>query len=255
MRLNLVLKSMVFCLILSQASFAASNMQKICPKGTDTCVQNLTNYPLFDNPHLIAANYVPILPLRAFAHADIYKAKKNLRMVREFYVRDLAGNFSKPYEKIDLLVTVKAKGLFGREILASGTLNEFQLEYKNIATFSLPKNAHMKVEASLDGLPILDLDVVSDGNKMTNKVQGSFLGKTVDYLTEWRETKGTLAGHSYNLHTEGVTKEPERFKAVTKGKINSTEISGTCEMLEKNHYKSIENYGPILVKTDIRVLE
>ncbi len=218
-----------------------------------SCIANLHNYPLFDTEYKLAANYIPILPLRALVHADVYKEKKTAHLERYFYIKDLQGKFSKPYETLILDIEVRAKGLLGREVIAKGKLNEFDVEYLNTMSFSLPRNAQMKVSAKLDKIKILDLIIKSDGKLMKNEVSGSFLGKDVLYNTIWRETEGMLADIKYTLHTEGVDKEPHRFTAITRGKIGSTDINGQGKLVKANYYEFTENYGPVQIKSYLTI--
>lgn len=226
----------------------------LCPEGSKDCNQIISSNKLFDSEYEVSANYVPILPLRAMVQANVYKEKKSLTMDRRYYIKNTAGNYTE-YQKTFLHITIKGSGIIGREINAEGTSNDYPLKYKNVMKFGLPKRAHMKINATLDGITILQLAVQSDGDKMTNKVSGTYLGKIVDYQTNWRETKGQLAGIPYQLHTEGLIKEKDAFKAITKGTIGSSSIHGEVNMIKPNLFESVEYYGPIMVKTEIIVLE
>lgn len=253
------IKKFLISTVLAQALFLgveAANAP-LCPVGSTNCCQALIDNELFDTEYELSANYLPILPLRAMVQADIYKEKKSLTMDRKYYLKNADGNYGEPYQKTFLNITVKNSGILGREVIAEGTINNYTLKYRNIMGFSLPKKAHMKVNATLDGVPILELVVHSDGDKMTNRVQGTFFNKEVNYQTQWRETKGTLAGTPYLLHTEGLIKEKETFKAITKGNIGNSAIKGEVHMVgnSNNNFESTEYYGPIMVKTKINVLE
>ena len=217
------------------------------------CAANLHNYPLFDTEYKLAANYLPILALRGLAHAEVYKDKKSAHIERYFYIKDLQGNFGKPYETLILDITVHGHGIIGREIRATGKLNEFTLEYVNKMGFSLPRNAHMKVSARLDDIKILELDVESDGSLMTNTVDGLFLNQSVDYETKLRDTSGLLSGHRYTLHTAGIDSKVTSFAVQTQGKIGSSSIYGKGGMLRDNYYEFEESYGPVLVKTKLTI--
>lgn len=250
------IKNFLISTVLAQALFLgvkAANVP-LCPADSTNCCQSITNNALFDSQYEVAANYVPILPLRGMAHAEVYKDKKSLTMDRRYYAKDAAGNYVE-YQKTFLNINIKGSGIIGREINAEGTLNNYPLKYHNVMKFSLPKRARMEVHASLDGIPMLELDVLSDGDKMTNKVTGTYLGKTVDYSTNWRETKGVLAEIPYQLHTEGLIKEKDTFKAITRGTIGSSAIKGETSMIKHGHYESTEYYGPIMVKTKVTILE
>lgn len=251
------IKKFLISTILAQVLFLGvkAAATPLCPEESKDCCQSLSLNPLFNTDYKISANYVPILPLRGMVQADVYKDKKSLIMDRRYYIKDATGNYGEPYQKTLLNISVKGSGIIGREVIAEGTLNEHKLKYHNHMKFSLPKRANMKVNATLDGIQILELAVQSDGDKMTNLVKGSFLGKQVDYQTHWRETKGTLAGIPYLLHTEGLIKEKENFKAVTKGTIGSSAIKGEIKMLDKEHFESTEYYGPVMVKTKLTILE
>lgn len=214
-------------------------------------MENIQNYPLFDTEYKIAANYIPILALRAFAHAEVYKEKKPSRLIREYYVKNLTGEFSKPYQTTDLNIEIKNHGLFGRKIIATGKLNEFDLEYENKISASLPRNASMKAEAKIAGIEFLNLKIKSNGTENTNEVEGLFFAKEVKYLTQHRDTNGTLANIDYELHTEGLHKEADNFKVVTHGQIGEHEIFGHGTMISKGFYEFEEHYGPIFVKSKL----
>jgi hypothetical protein len=224
--------------------------QNLCPKAEMSCSDALLTNNLFNSDAKIAANYIPVLPLRAFAHAEIYKEKKRLAFKREFFYNSAA----KAYATMNLNIEVKGKGFLGREIIATGTLNEHKVEYFNETKPYLPRNVDMRVIAKLDGIRVLELDIASDGTKMTNNVKGKFFNKEVNYSTNWRNTKGVLAGLNYEIYAEGVEKEKTSFRAISKGRIQSQSISGSCQMIESNLYRCQEQYGPISIKTEIKVL-
>ena len=224
--------------------------QNLCPKAEMSCSDALLTNNLFNSDAKIAANYIPVLPLRAFAHAEIYKDKKRLAFKREFFYNSAA----KAYATMNLNIEVSGKGFLGREIIATGTLNEHKVEYFNEVKPYLPRNVDMKVIAKLDGIRVLELDVESDGTKMTNIVKGKFFNREVNYSTNWRNTKGVLAGLNYEIYAEGVEKEKTSFRAISKGHIQSQSISGSCQMIESNLYRCQEQYGPISIKTEIKVL-
>lgn len=244
-----------FLVIFIASNFQASN-SSICSMETSKtdCSKSLKNYPLFDTPYKIHANYLPILSLRALAHAEIYKEKKPFKIERYFYVKDTSGAFKEPYAKLIGSGKVEGSGLIGRKISFEGKLNEFPLKYTNQMSFSLPKKAHMKVESTIDGISFLNLDIRSDGDAMTNDVKGTFFGSAVNYHTQHRDSKGTLAGYPYEIHTVGETKEVNKFTATTKGKIGTYTTTGSVSMTAPNKYLSTENYGPIMVKTFITIL-
>lgn len=227
----------------------------LCGSSVDQCQENLQNYPLFDTPYKVASNYLPILPIRAFAHAEIYKDKKSCKLERLYYVKNLEAEFAEPYQKTILDIEVHNHGLFGRRIIATGKLNEFDLEYENKIGASLPRNASMKVVAKLAGVEFLNLHIKSDGKKNTNKVEGTYFAKEVKYQTEWRDTNGSLASLDYKLHTEGLHNEVDHFRAITRGSINEYEIFGHGTMVKPNYYEFEEHYGPIVVKSKLWIIE
>lgn len=240
--------------LLLSASSAHALSSTLCSNLPSPCTENLTKHSLFNTEYKISAHYLPILPLRAIAHASLIKDKKSARLERYFYYKDASGKISgNPFETITLDITVSAIGLLGRKIIAQGKLNEYSLYYENILHGVFPKNAQMQVRATLDGIEILDLDIASDGTKMTNTVKGTFLSKNTDYNTEWRDTSGVLAGHSYKIHTEGVVNELAEFKAITSGTIASAKIGGECNLIKTKYYESEEHYGPILVKSKLTI--
>lgn len=236
----------------------------------------IANFPLFDTPYKMAANYVPVLPLRALSDSDIYRKKGKAHMERRFYVRNLQGKLAEPYESMTVDIDVQGKGFFGRRIIATGKINDYNLHYENDISFRLPKKAVMNVHASLDGCEFLKLDIESDGDKLTNDVKGKFLGREVNYLTEWRNTKGLLSGMEYSLHAEGLTgastipcdgdnkdseyckdqdkaSEEALYRGTANGNIMDFSITGTATELRENYFEIEENYGPILVKTSVEI--
>ena len=229
---------------------------KLCEKDLSKteCSKILINYPLFDTPYKLLANYVPILPLRALAHGNIYKEKKSFKLERYYYLANASESFKDPYAKLIGEGKVKGVGFFGRKISFDGMLNDFKLTYINKVTPSLPRRAKMKVSATVDDVTFLDLVIKSDGDEMTNDVEGSFFGKDVQYHTYWRDTEGLVAGHKYKIHTEGKVKEEAKFAADTKGTIGEYDINGSINMTAPGKYFSSEHYGPILVKTYVTIL-
>lgn len=254
--IKMLFKKIILILIFFLTANLVKAKDTLCPRKNDQkCANYLRNYPLFDTEYKIAANYVPVLPLRALAHAEVYREKKSFHLERYYYVKNLEGDLGKSYQSIILDAEISGFGIFSRKIKAKGKLNEFDLEYENNMSFSLPKKATMKVEAILDNVKFLDLKIKSDGDDMTNKVTGSFFGKEVDYHTEWRDTDGKLSGLEYTIHAEGVQKEENSFKAISNGKISNYNISGSAKMISENEYQSSEDYGPITVKTFITIKE
>jgi hypothetical protein len=219
------------------------------------CSKGLANYPLFDTPYKLHANYLPILALRALAHGDIYKEKKKFSLERYYFVKNTSGAFQEHYAKLIGSGEVSGHGFIGRKISFQGKLNEFPFEYENKMTFSLPKRARMNIKAELDGIRFLELEIHSDGDKMTNDVEGTFFTKKVKYHTEHRDSEGILADLPYKLHTEGKVKEADNFHTVTEGSIGEYKISGSGNLTAYNKYLTIEHYGPIMVKTYITVID
>lgn len=251
----MVFRGIQFFLILAFLSInTAQAKEAICPVTTNhDCAGYLRNYPLFDTEYKIAANYVPVLPLRALAHADVYKEKKSFHIERFYYVSNLVGDLGKAYQTVILDGEIGGFGIFNRKIKAKGKLNEFDLEYENHMSFALPRTAHMKITAKLDDIQFLEMKVRSDGNEMTNDAEGVFFGKEVKYHTHWRDTEGILSGVNYKIHAEGVQKEEGEFSVILQGKAGEHSITGSGKLITDNKYETIEKYGPITVKTFITI--
>jgi hypothetical protein len=235
------------------ASFAEVHICDLV-KAKD-CSSHLSHHPLFDTDYKLAANYVPILALRALAHGEVYKEKKPFHIERYFYVKELTGSdkLTKAYEAIILDGEVSGFGIFNRKIKVKGTLNEHDIDYSNEMSFSLPRKALMKIKASIDDLNFLDLQVKSCGIAMTNDVEGSLFTRDVKYHTSWRDTEGILAGIKYQITATGIVKEETDFYATLEGSIGNYPIKGTVKLVKPGYYESVEEYGPILVKTFITI--
>ena len=242
-------------LILALTSFNLAGAKKvICPvKVANDCASFLRNYPLFDTDYKVAANYVPMLPLRALANGEIYKKKKSFHIERFFYVKNLKGDLGKAYQSIILDGEVTGFGIFSRKIVAEGKLNEFDLYYENNMSFALPRKANMKVKAKLDDIEFLKLKIHSDGVAMTNDVEGVFFGREVDYHTDWRTTNGNLAGITYNIFAAGEIRENDGFDVTMEGSIGSYSMKGFGKKVSDKQYQSSEDYGPIIVKSFITI--
>lgn len=254
--MNYSINSKILLAIFAIFTISSNAKATICNKDTSKmeCSKSLANYPLFDTPYKLLANYLPILPLRALAHGDIYKEKKAFKLERYYYVKNISGAFQNPYATLTGSGKVDNHGFLGRIINFEGRLNEFPIKYENKMSFSLPKKAKMKVWAEIDGIQFIKLEVHSDGDKMTNDVDGTFFGKKVHYHTEHRDTDGILANIHYKVHTEGKIKEDDNFLAVTDGTIGDYKVTGSANLTAPGKYLSIEHYGPIMVKTFITVL-
>ncbi len=235
----------------------------------------LANHPLFDTPYKAAANYIPVLIVRALGSTEIYRKKGHAHLTRSFHVRNLQGKLAEPYETMVIDIEVAGKGLFGRIGRAHGFINDLEVNYENIASFGLPKKAFLNVIASLDGCEMMKYKVQSDGDKLTNDVDGVFLGQAVKYHTQWRNTSGTLAGTNYQLNVEGNgkgslpcdkenidssyckehknDKKTNLYSAKSNGKIGSYMISGWLKETRTGHFESEEIYGPIVVKSTLDV--
>ncbi len=264
------------CAILVIVSNSSSATTKnICQLNPGDSVSALANHPLFDTPHKAAANYTPIMPLRALASTELLRKKGKAHMVRNYYVRNLHGKLAAPYETMTIDLEVVSRGLFGRTVKGFGRINDLDLYYENEMSFRLPKKIYMEALASLDGCEMLKLKIETDGDKLTNDVKGTYLGKLVDYHTDWRTTKGTLAGSTYDMIAEGLSKggvpcdkhnentaackehandKPSTlYSGKSSGKISGQLINGWVKETRPNHFEAEENYGPILVKTILDV--
>lgn len=246
-------KIFVFTLMIVNANCASAHLCKSDQSKTD-CSKSLINYPLFDTPYKLHANYLPILALRALAHGDIYKEKKDFKLERLYYVRNTRGAFQEPYSKLIGTGKVEGHGFIGRKISFEGKLDDFDIHYVNKMSFSLPKKAKMNIEAKIDDISFLKLEIHSDADTMTNDVEGTYFGQVVDYNTEHRDSRGKLAGHPYHLHTEGKVKEDTEFYATTDGSIAGYSVQGSASLVGVNEYLTVEHYGPIMVKTFVTIL-
>ena len=200
----------------------------------------------------MAANYTPVLVLRAIANSRIYQEKGKARIVRNYYLSNTTGKLTQAYQKMVYDIDVKGKGIFGRKIIATGTINDLNFDYTSKVSFTLSKKAHMDINARLEGCDFLQLEVFSNGEKKTNKVLGKFLGKQVDYFTKWRDTEGVLGTHLYSMYVEGK-KQDGRFYGISKGTIGEFLIKGVAKETSKHHYEIEESYGPVIVKTSVLV--
>lgn len=224
----------------------------LCSSQIDLeCHKALLEHNLFNSKAKLVSNYLPILALRALAHADVYKNKKSFRLERFFYMKNNSGNYEQAYEEIVLDGSIEPRGLFGRAITLKGKLNDFDLWYQNIMTASLPRNLFMDVVATLDDVKILELEIHSDGIKMTNNVKGHFFGQKIQYSTEMRDSNGILAGQKYRAHTIGENHKCIEFN--TEGSFGDINISGEGKMLAPSQYETVEYYGPIMVKTFVKI--
>lgn len=242
----------IFLALLSSELKALASLNNECkPTQEALLVQTLTKYPLFDTPYKLAANYSPVLLLRALAHSNIYRKKGKAHVKREFYIKDLKGKFAEAFETLELDISVEATGLLGRKILASGKINNLNLNYENLIEVKLNNTASMKIKAFLEACEFLDLKVESKKSENSNTVLGSFFGKKVEYKTTWRDTEGILADKKYKIYVEGSTEGA--FTLSSKGTIDVYQISGTGKQISENKYLMEEYYGPLYIKTELFV--
>jgi hypothetical protein len=216
-----------------------------------TLVKTLSQYPLFDTSYKLAANYSPVLLLRALAESNIYKKKGIAYIKREFFIKNLSGKLGGAFEIWDLELRVEAMGLLGRKLIATGKINQLDLYYENKITGKLNNTASMDIRAYLEGCEFLKLNVESKKSDETNLVKGLFFGKTVDYKTVWRNTEGVLANLPYKIYVEGTNEDT--FKLLSTGKIDAYNISGKGEKVSENKYLMEEYYGPLYIKTELLV--
>lgn len=236
---------------------------------TNTASAAIANHPLFDTPYKAAANYSPVLALRALGSTEIYRKKGNAHLIRKFYVGNLQGKLGEPFETMVLDLEVSAKGLFGRVAKGFGHINDLDLYYENEASFGLPKRAYMNAYASLDGCELMKLKTDSDGDKLINKVSGNYLSRVIDYQTQWRSSSGLLAGYQYQINVEGsggttvpcdksnqhtvFCQEHGKSKSPYQGKSSGTiagyKISGWIRETSPDYFEGEEYYGPIVIKT------
>lgn len=263
----LTIVALIICAIMLRASQAKP--KTLCETSAPSSA--IANHPLFDTPYKAAANYLPVLALRALGSTEIYRKKGSAHLVRRFYVRSLQGKLGEPYETMVLDIEVSGKGLFGRVAKAYGRINDLDLYYENEASFGLPKKAYMNAYASLDGFELVKLKIESDGDKLINKVAGNYLSKETNYQTLWRNTTGLLAGLNYKLFVEGSGgttvpcdktnehtaycqeyakhKTKTLYEAKSSGTIAGYNISGWVRETSPDHFEAEEYYGPIVVKT------
>ncbi len=270
-------KTVLLLIVLALVSLnsKAKNTVLCEPKSSQKEILAIANHPLFDTAYKSAANYIPVLALRALSSTDIYRKKGKAHLVRHFFVKNLQGKLAEPYETLVLDIVVSGKGLFGRNISAQGRMNDLDVYYSNKMSFGLPKKAHMDVVASLDGCEFMKFKVESDGDKMTNAVEGTYLGRTLKYFTNWRQSLGTLAGLPYEMVVEGngkssvpcdkhnqdntYCKELAKHKdivlyhAKSQGRISGYIINGWIKETRTGHFEGEENYGPIFIKTVLDV--
>lgn len=222
-------------------------------------------HPLFNTPYKVAANYSPVLGLRALAESKTYKEKRKANISRTYFHK---SNLKTPYAKANIKLSVEDPSILSRTVKAHGeisylgsektTVKVFNLDYLNEMKFSIFKKADMKIQAFLNRKLALDLKVHSEAGDMTNKVSGTFLGRKTDYKTKWRDTKGTLAGYSYEVYAMGEEYTDEKFTGFrfeSKGDIQGSAISGSGKELHKGYYEFEESYGPIVVKTTVEVYD
>ncbi len=264
---------LVSCVLVLLSSSSSAKNKIMCELNPNTEISAIANHPLFDTPYKAAANYIPVMPLRALASTELLRKKGTARMVRNFYVRNLQGKLAEPYETMTMDLEVSSRGLFGRTIKGTGRINDLDLYYENQMSFRLPKKIYMEAFARLDGCEMMKLKIETDGDKLTNDVRGLYLGKKTDYHTDWRTTTGFLAGSNYEMIAEGISKggvpcdkhnqntaackehandKPSTlYVGKSSGKVAGQMINGWVRETRANHFEAEENYGPIVVKTII----
>lgn len=245
---------------------------------------------LVDTPYKLAAHYAPVLLIRCLTNSEFpMSSKRKAHYERSIYLRgkDAGSEESSGdllLERMYLDISAKKSGLFGRDVFVTGKLNNLDIDYRNIMRFSVTKKGNMQIKSTIAGEPLIDLDIVSNGNKKTNDAAGTLFGRKIKYHTYWRTTEGKLGAFDYKIYVEGI-RDKERIAALqakrlakykaenikpvkakdgffvsSEGKIANYDINGlgelvACSPAEKNTdcYIMDENYGPLLIKSTLKV--
>lgn len=204
---------------------------------------------LTDSAYELAANYVPVLMLRCIAESQVVRKAKTAHVERFFY-----QNLKKPklVETLIFDIKIEKTGLFDRKAIVIGKLDDLDLYYENDMDFGISRKGSSEVSASLNKSPFIKLHIESDGSKLSNRVKGEILSKKIDYFTKHRDTKGLLGGYPYEMYAEGVH-TGALYTGFSKGKIGEYEISGSAKETSKDQYEIEEYYGPLLIKTKLRI--
>ncbi len=205
---------------------------------------------LVDTPYEIASRYMPVLE-KAIGHCKVpFKAKK-LKIERYVY----ESNNTDPLEKLFLDVNIERKGLLGQLITAEGKLNDWDLSYTNNFKFSILGKGTMEVESLLDGKPFSTVNVFANKRTATADVFGELLGKDFNYITKDNFAEGILDGHNYKIDLETIKDKKGNVVAIrSKGKIGDYIIEGHGYRQDDNSFVIEENYGPLTIKTFVKVI-
>jgi len=215
---------------------------------------------LVDTPYKLAAHYFPPMLLRALIESHFYRSKKKAHYERIIYLPSSEAGTKVlnkdvlELEKLVLDLDARGLGLLGRKITAKGKLNNLNLNFSSEMRFKISKKGTQEIKSSLGGLDFINIEVVTDGKAETNDITGMLLGRELDYQTKYRDTEGRLGKFDFKLHVQGVHDKP-LYEVNTEGYIGDYKIKGFGKAIEKDLYEFEENYGPLLIKSTLRVFK
>ena len=215
---------------------------------------------LVDTPYKLAAHYLPPMLLRALIESHFYRSKRKAHYERTIYLPSSEAGTKTltsdalELEKLSLDLEAKGLGLLGRKITAKGKLNNLNLSFFSEMKFKISKHGTQDIKSTLGGLDFINIKVVTDGKAETNDVTGTLLDREVDYHTKYRDTEGKLAKFDYKLHVQGIHDKP-LYEVSSNGHIGDYKIKGFGRAIEKDVYEFEENYGPLLIKSTLRVYD
>ncbi len=211
---------------------------------------------LIDTPYKLAAHYVPIILLRALTNSDYPKNIRKAHFERLTYTscEEKTGKCSGLIEKMTIDIELEKTGLLSRRAIAKGKINDLDFEYSNDMKFRFTKRGTQIIRSTIEGMPYINLDIDTDGNEKTNDVEGSLLGKKVKYHTKYRTTAGSIGGYPYKIYVSGI-RDKQTFQISLDGSIGQYKITGHGEEVKKDYYEITEKYGPLTMKSTVKVFD
>lgn len=205
-----------------------------------------------DTPYKMAAHYLPVIVQRAMMTCKVpYKAKKA-------YIEQLvyeSATSAEPMERIVAEINIERKSMFSQMITAVGKLNDLDLRYKNLFKFSLARKGNMQIESVVGGEKFIDLSLDANKNTSITQISGKLMDNDVSSLTQANSTSGTLGKYPYNIAVEDIKDKRGKLIAIkSSGSIAGYKIEGKGFARSKGFYEIEEHYGPLLVKTTVKLL-
>lgn len=215
---------------------------------------------LVDTPYKLISHYVPALVPRVLTENKFLRRARKADVKRLVYLKAKAAGLEDgvhtqiPIEQFEATFEASKSGMLSRNVYGTGILNGFEFTYDSKLKYRITKTGTIETKSTLGGKPYIEVHVDSNGNNKTNKVKGTVLGRNLEYKTVWRSSEGMIGTFPYKIHVEGL-RGKDHFAVKSYGSIGDYEISGFAKEVSKDNFEIEEEYGPLIIKTTVKIYD